>query len=121
MKSIILSLAISSTVFALPPDYRAKGWVWVDSQDKEGKWHLGAQDKRGHFIAGMIVGSWTHLYWEKQGWKYPRLAAFIASLLVGYAKEWHDLRNGSGTAEHADALMTTMGGVCGAELVRFRW
>jgi hypothetical protein len=123
-RALGLALALSVVASAQEP-YRPKGWVWYDVQDHEGKWHLGAFDKRGHAIAGIAIGSWAALLAEHWG-ATPRQAFWwgvVASICGGYLKEWYDLKKGSGTAEHADAMWVGIGGGIGASIVfvQIRW
>jgi len=120
MKTFALAFTLSTCLFGQTA-YTPKGWVWCDKQDTDGKWHLGSKDKRQHFIAGAIVGGSVVMYAEHNGWKHPRLWGIVAAFAIGYAKEIHDMRKGSGTAERADVLWTGLGGVVGTEIVSFRW
>lgn len=106
---------------APPPG--GQGWVWYDKFDHEGKWHLGASDKRLHFVAGAIAGSWAALLAEHWGAKHPYLWGLLTGIAVGYLKEVYDMRRGSGTGEIADILATGSGGALGAciVLVKVRW
>lgn len=122
MKKLWLILLLCLPICAAQPGpYVAKGWVFYDKQDKEGLWHLGALDKRQHAAVGFVIGAGVAAVLQAAEVKHPRLWAFLAALLVGYAKEVYDLRKGSGTAEVADAFWTAAGGAGGATLVTIRW
>lgn len=123
MKRIILALALAAAIptHAQAP-YAAKGWVWVDNQDHQGKWDIfRANDKRGHFVEGGLAASWVYLYADRQGWKHPEWWGIAAGWIIGYIKEIYDLKRGSGTAERADVLATGLGGMCAVPLVRIKW
>lgn len=97
--------------------------MWVDKNDNQGSaWPWKANDKRGHMVAGMMVGSWGALMAEHLGWKHPWLWGLLMASVAGVAKEVYDLKRGSGRAEIADALWTGIGGGAGAYItikVRF--
>jgi uncharacterized protein YfiM (DUF2279 family) len=122
MRKLALALTLAAMpVMAQAQPYVAKGWVPYDKQDTDGKWHLGARDKRGHFLAGALAGSWAYMYAEKHGWRHPEWWGIAASFIAGYLKELYDLRYGSGTAERADVLWTGLGGFTGIALVKIKW
>jgi hypothetical protein len=106
--------------------YQPKGWVFYDKQDgADAAWHLGARDKQLHFVCGAIAGSWAALLAEHWG-ATPKQAFWwgvLTSVCVGYLKEFYDLKKGSGTAEHADAMWVGIGGGIGASIVfvKIRW
>lgn len=124
MKSSLLTLAmlISASQVAAEGPYVAKGWCWVDPQDKQGKWDpFRAEDKALHSLVGGIAGSWVYMYADRNGWKHPEWWGVAASLVIGYLKEVYDIRRGYGTGERADIVATTLGGVAGVTLVRVKW
>ena len=99
--------------------YQPKGWVLYDKQDTTGKWHLGALDKRQHCAVGFVAGAWITSVAKSKGCKHPKLIGFLSVLAIGYAKELYDVKRGSGTAEHADALWTAAGGLAGSYTIRW--
>lgn len=123
MRKLAIALALAAMpMMAQSGPYVSKGWVWVDPQDKQGKWDpIRASDKRGHQIMGGLSASWVYMYAERQGWKHPEWWGVAAGVLVGWLKEIYDLRYGSGTAERADWLNTAIGGVAGVTIVRIKW
>ena len=114
--ALIAALAITPIAAQTGP-YVPKGWVMFDPQDKEGKWHLGALDKRQHFCAGAIAGITSYFRFEVAGVKRPDLWAAFVALVVGYLKEVYDVRKGGGTAEHWDAIWTGAGGFAAATTI----
>ena len=95
VKSAILTLAMifSASQVAAEGPYKPLGWVWVDPQDKQGKWDpFRAEDKALHSLVGGIAGSWVYMYADRNGWKRPELWAILAAFAVGYAKEIWDMR-----------------------------
>lgn len=119
IRSIALSL-LCLGLSAQSSPYVPKGWVWVDNQDKGGKWHLGGLDKRQHFAAGALTAGVTWFVLESLEVEHPERWAVLMAFVVGYLKEIYDLKRGSGTAERADALMTGLGGFV-VPVARWKW
>lgn len=117
----LVVVALMAQVPAMAQGYQPKGWVWHDPQDGIGSPGLNAKDKRQHLCAGILAGSWGALLAEHWGSTHPWIWGLVTGLAIGYLKEVYDLRKGSGTAEHADALWTATGGAIGAVIVKVRW
>jgi hypothetical protein len=120
-RGMTMACAAAVCPVACAQTYQPKGWVWHDSQDGKGSPGLNAMDKRQHFAAGLLTGSWVHLAAEHYGLKHPWLWGLITGCVVGYLKEVYDLRRGSGTAEVADALWVGAGGGVSVTILSIRW